>query len=90
MAGTSRILAHIISIGRSTGVPDTDAEFTIMYQCTGPVSGVPLGQVIVQADITVAEAQIVNALQTAVANAVNPLITPPQSYTQSDVRGCNI
>lgn len=90
MAGQSRIIARIANVTRSSGTPDSNAEFIVEYRCTGPVLGLPVGEVVIQADITQSESALKGDLSAALAAAVNPLVTPPQAYTQADVRGLNL
>jgi hypothetical protein len=90
MAGQSRIVARILSLSGSTGIPDTHAEFLVTYRCTGPVSGQVAGDLIFQVDVTQNESQIEASLQTQLAAAVSLVVTPPQNYTQADVRGLNL
>jgi hypothetical protein len=90
MAGDSRIVATIWSLGGSTGMPDTNAEFIIQYRCTGPVTGQTNGEVVLQANVTQNETQIKSDLSTALAAYLNTVIFPSQSYAANDVRGLNI
>lgn len=80
----------MVSMGGSTGLADTDAEFVIRYRCTGPVTGQTQGEIVLIADVTVAEATCRNALSAALAAALNPIVFPAQNYTTSDVRGLNL
>lgn len=95
MAGNVWIVANIIGFQQSS-VPvvaegPTILEFIINYYVTSvDVTGKIQGQVIVTADMSLPEAQILKALKTAVAAAVDPLIVPEQSFTFNDVLGCNI
>lgn len=71
-------------------MPDTNGEFIIQYRCTGLVGGPINGEIVLQTDVTVNEAQIKTNLSNALANYLNPLISPPQAYAANDVRGLNI
>jgi hypothetical protein len=90
MAGNSRIVATIWSLGGSGNMPDTNAEFIIQYRCTGPVTGQINGEVVLQANATQNETQIKNDLSAALAAYLNPIVFPAQGYSASDVRGLNI
>ena len=90
MAGNSRIVAMAVSLGGSSGMPDTNAEFIIQYRCTGPVTGQTSGEVVLQANVTQNETQIKSDLSSALAAYLNPIVFPPQTYASADVRGLNI
>lgn len=89
MSGTSKILASVIAITRSSGTADTNSEFIVRYHCTGPVTFGD-GETVLEVDVTQSEAQITGDLSSALAAHLNPIVQPPQSYVSSDVRGLNI
>ncbi len=90
MAGQSRVIGRIVTITSSSNLTEDQAEFLVQYRCSGLVTGLVTGEVVLVCDITQNATQIANDLQTALAAAVNPLIQPPQAYTQADVRGCSL
>ncbi len=89
MARQSRIIGHIITITSSSNLTENQAEFLVQYRCSGLVTGQTAGETVLVCDITQAENAINNQLRAALAAYVDPLVFPPQSYVQGEVRGLN-
>lgn len=85
MSGNNRILARITNFGTSSGQPDNISDIVVAYFCTGFVNGPITSEVTVQVDSTFPQSAFMLFIKNYLATYLDPLITPTQGYTQSDV-----